>query len=90
MTGLCAVAAAAVLLQSAMYYIAGSSQSYLSEAISRPRDQKSCLTCVAYAVTEAVEMAVASAMHISRARLQQKGLTASPASLYYCAPGKRH
>ncbi|WIA11339.1 hypothetical protein OEZ85_011462 [Tetradesmus obliquus] len=75
--------------QAAMYYIAGSSESYTSPVIGKPRDQKSCLTCVAFAATEAVEMAVANAMRISHAQLQRKGLTASPMSLYYCSPGGR-
>lgn len=75
--------------QAAMYYIAGSSQSYLSKVIGKPRNQRKCLTCVAHAATEAVEMSVASAMHINRALLERKGLTASPISLYYCAPGGR-
>jgi hypothetical protein len=70
-----------------MYYIAGSTPSYLSKAVGRPRDQKSCLTCVSYAMTEAVEMAVASALRISRAQLERKRLTVSPTSLYYCTPG---
>lgn len=80
-------ASAFPLPQAAMYYIAGSSQSYTSPAVGKPRDQKSCLTCVAHASTEAVEMAVASAMRISHVQLQRKGLTASPMSLYYCSPG---
>lgn len=82
-----AAAAAVVALQAAMYYIAGSSHSYLSPAIGAPRDQKNCRTCVAYATAEAVEMALATAMKISRAQLVRKGLTTSPASLHYCTPG---
>ncbi|WIA11336.1 hypothetical protein OEZ85_011459 [Tetradesmus obliquus] len=75
--------------QAAMYYIAGSSSSYLSRAVGQPRDQGKCLTCVAHAATEAVEMAVASAMDLTRKQLKRRGLTASPLSLYYCAAGGR-
>lgn len=74
--------------QAAMYYIAGSSSSYFSRAVGQPRDQGKCLTCVAHAATEAVEMAVASAMDLTRKQLERRGLTASPLSLYYCAAGK--
>jgi hypothetical protein len=70
-----------------MYYIAGSTPKYLSKAVGRPGDQKNCLTCVSYATAEAVEMAVASAMYMSRAQLERKRLTVSPTSLHYCAPG---
>lgn len=76
-----------------MYYVAGSSSSYESSdhgyVSANPRDQKACRTCVAQAVTAAVEMSLANTMHISMSHLENSNLTASPLALYYCARGGR-
>uniref|UniRef100_A0A383W9S6 Peptidase C1A papain C-terminal domain-containing protein n=1 Tax=Tetradesmus obliquus TaxID=3088 RepID=A0A383W9S6_TETOB len=78
-------------MQTAMYYIAGSPQVYDS---SNPRhtpgglnyvgavnDQKLCSTCVAQAITKAVQMSIAATLRNSSGQF-----AVSPQAFYYCAP----
>uniref|UniRef100_A0A383W511 Gnk2-homologous domain-containing protein n=1 Tax=Tetradesmus obliquus TaxID=3088 RepID=A0A383W511_TETOB len=77
-------------LQTAMYYIAGSPQVYDSSNprhtpgrvnyIGAANDQKVCSTCVAQAISKAIQVSVAATLQKA-----PQNFSISPQAFYYCA-----